>query len=179
LIALWAELRRVVLASDYEWVESLRGNNDQQDDFLPRNDQTPFVGSRTMLNQEQGVRGVLAVANELFFLLARSDRAAFDWSVDLSVGVSTTVEDVSDALASLGGQAFAPWIAEVCASFASFDWRSADAPGLSEEQRLTRRAYRGSGRYVSLREQLMRHVAAQVGDLGAVAAAWTASQARN
>ena len=43
-------------------------------------------------------------------------------------------------------------------SLAKFDWRSSDAPGLTPDDRLRRSAFRGSGGYRVLREELLRHL---------------------
>jgi hypothetical protein len=41
---------------------------------------------------------------------------------------------------------------------ASFDWRSADAPDLSEQDKLIRRAFRGSGGYAALRGEIIKYL---------------------
>lgn len=157
LISIWNALRQSIVESDYQWIESIV-RPEGQETFI--NDPLEaFSGTRTMLNQEQGVRGVLSVANEIFFSLAQISPDIFEFETQIVAGISTTAEDVTLALSEFQGSPLHARIVEFGAALATFDWRSADAPGLSDDQRLLKRAFRGSSGYVALREQLFRHIA--------------------
>lgn len=157
LISLWSAIRRAILERQYEWVEQLMRLNGQE--TLDPDPIHAFTGNRTMLNQEQGVRGVLAVANEIFFGLAQLKSELFDFDTRIVAGAATTPEDVSIALDELSGSELLERISDFGAAIAGFDWRSADAPGLTDGERMLKRAFRGSSGYVALREQLFRHLA--------------------
>lgn len=166
LIALWSEIESTI-PEDAEWATALRGEG--VEDLVDEVINLAFSGPKTMLNQEQGVRGVLAVANDILFAIAQSDRETFEWGSDSEVPSKTVREDVEQELAILKRAPLWKILTDLSQAIASFDWRSSDAPGLSKDQQLIRRAYRGGGGYVALRGQLMEHIAAQQSAIGGVA----------
>ncbi len=170
LIILWDEIRSAVLSGNHGWVRELTQPGGQQS--IADEAEMAFVGTRTMLNQEQGVRGVVAVANEVFFSLAQRNPELFAIDSQLLPGVATTVEDVSVALAELRGSPLETLIQEAAVGIAGFDWRSADAPDLDDDLRLLKRAFRGSGGYVALREQLFGHLSQGTGPIAEAASAF-------
>lgn len=169
LISLWKAIEGSARRGGHTWVGALKREYAAKDRERETNLADPFVGRRTMLNQEQGLRGVLSVANDILYRRAARKRAAFDWEPPESIGTSTTVDDVSLALSELPTTAFSSFVAALGKGLASYDWRSSDAQGLTDNQRLTKRAFRGSGGYVALREQLMLHLSRQEGAVGGVA----------
>lgn len=156
LVELWSIIEKAVVAGP-PWSKALLENIDQ--DLLDGGLKPAFNGQRTILNQEQGVRGVLSVANDFLVYLAREDRAAFDRISEIEAQSQSTVEDVSDALVELRRMKIARLLNLLAQEMATFDWRSADAPGLSDDERFSRRAYRGSSGYVALRQKLTAHLA--------------------
>lgn len=167
LILLWEGVKVSILRDQHGWVEELTRPNGQ--DTIDPDPVHAFIGNRTMLNQEQGVRGVLAVANEIFFSIAKLNPELFDFETRIIPGAATTPEDVSVALSEITRSALAQQIADFGTQIAGFDWRSADAPSLTDEERLLKRAFRGSSGYVALREQLYRHLAAGPKEIAGVA----------
>lgn len=168
LITLWNAIEAAVCNSEFDWVASLIQPDGQQ--TLVASTDVAFTGSRTMLNQEQGVRGVLAVANEIFFSLAQLRPELFELSTRIVAGVATSPEDVTTAIAEFEGAELKRLISGFAEAIAEFDWRSADAPGLDEQSRLMKRAFRGSSGYVALREQLFLHLAKAPNDIARIAA---------
>jgi hypothetical protein len=163
LITLWNGIAQAVNGVDAPWAMALR---EEAEEALIKKDVIPeFSGNKTMLNQEQGVRGVLSAANELFFHLATLNRPLFEWSTKAIGGGETSLDDVSQAIGELAEHRLSAPLTEFGQSIASFDWRSADGPNLTEQQRLLKRAFRGSGGYVALREQLQSHMQQQQGAL--------------
>lgn len=159
LIAIWVSIRDAVINNVHDWVDQLLSSGGQA--RLDNDATEAFAGNRTMLNQEQGVRGVLAVANEIFFSLARLKPELFQIETRVVPGTATTPEDVAHALAELKASDLFQSIEIFGSSLAGFDWRSADAPGLDEDQRLLKRAFRGGSGYVALRQQLFKHLTVQ------------------
>lgn len=167
LIVLWKEIRQAIIQIKYDWVEQLTRPNGQE--TLTDDPVEAFIGNRTMLNQEQGVRGVLAVANDIFFSLAKTKPEIFEFETKIIAGTATSPEDVSIALNELENSQLFERIKDFALGIAGFDWRSADAPGLSDDQRMLKRAFRGSSGYVALREQLFRHLAVGPKEIAEVA----------
>lgn len=171
LVTLWDAIKNAVCNPELDWVKPLIGPNGQQTPEPSSSSEIAFTGPQTMLNQEQGVRGILAVANEIFFSLARDSLALFEFNTSIVAGVATTPEDVTTALDELNGTELKALIISFAEAIAKFDWRSANAPGLNDQLKLEKRAFRGSSGYVALREQLLLHIAKAPNNLiGTVAA---------
>jgi hypothetical protein len=168
LMRLWSWIRSGVISGDHDWVQGLVRPEGQ--DTLDGSAEQAFVGTRTMLNQEQGVRGVLAVANEIFFSLAQLRPELFEIETVVVAGVATSSADVAVALSELAASPLDLLIKQFATCIASFDWRSADAPGLDDQMRLLKRAFRGSSGYVALRQQLYEHLMRAPAPLGDIAA---------
>jgi len=168
LINIWNAIKAAVSNVQLPWVAPLLQPDGQQD--MDTSSNIAFLGPRTMLNQEQGVRGVLAVANEIFFSLAQRRPDLFELDTDIEAGVTTTPHDVTTALSEFEGSELRELITGFAQAIAEFDWRSADAPGLDEQSRLVKRAFRGSSGYVALREQLFSHLSKAPGEIAMIAA---------
>ena len=126
-----------------------------------------------MLNQEQGVRGILSISNDLLFAKAVRDRSEFEWEVLIEEGGTTANSDVTEAINSLSKHPLSTTLTELAIGLSTFDWRSANAPNLDEDAKLTKRAFRGSGGYVALRDQIAKHLATEgKGEIAELAAAW-------
>jgi DGQHR domain-containing protein len=170
LIDLWHRINKHIEDEEPRWAKALRSReNAGLRDRAARED--PFSGTRTILNQEQGLRGVLWVANQILYAEASEDRALFEWEMDEDVGTSTTIDDVTVALANLRKRKLSRFVQDLADALSEFDWRTAEAPKLTDHQRLVKRAYRGSGGYVALRDQLLAHIAKYDGPAGERAAA--------
>jgi len=167
LIDFWTRLRGSVTEAPEEWVAKLLGLQAHED--VGERSIAAFEGKQTMLNQEQGVRGVLSVLNEICFEYAKTDRSLFQWKLFFDEETEISDEDVTLAMASLAEQPFASFSQSIADGMAKFDWRSSDAPNLNDDERLIKRAFRGSGGYVELRGRLLRTVAADDSPAGQVA----------
>lgn len=161
LIFLWQEIEKAVAGCDYKWAESLRKHSaDKKRDAA-------FFGSFTLLNQDQGVRGALFATNDL--CVVSSDQLALaDWFLEESDAVPDT-QRITVALESLGKQRGAVFLRQTAAALAKYDWRSASFPGISEQERLAKMAFRGSGGYTELKKQLVTLLQAQPGLVGQAA----------
>jgi len=160
LIALWNDLKEVVGRSQQPWALALRS----EEPSLLYDCDRAFEGSKTILNQEQGVRGVLSVGNDLLFALARQDYDLFHWDGEVDAGASTTVEDVQTELEIFKSTRLSRAVREIGEALGSFDWRAASAPGhWEQEEHLARLAFRGSGGYTLFRRMLLEHLRKQGG----------------
>jgi hypothetical protein len=158
LIHVWNDLEEKIKDHNPAWAQILRKHSQ-----LPITD-TPdpaFIGNHSLLNTDQGVRGVLYVTNDLCFLAAE-DLALADWAEE-DVDSATSDAAISKSLGKLRKIEAAAFVSEINNALALFDWRTSSAPGLSEDERLRKAALRGSGGYKELRKQLLFAIAAGEG----------------
>lgn len=157
LIFVWRKIRDAIRDTKLDWATALRPEEPQEP--MENGDDPAFAGPYTLLNTDQGVRGVLYVTNDLCFVMADKLKLR-DWA---NPDASATDEDaVSSALDSFNGEdELKAFLSEVAESLAKYDWRTASAPGLSEYDHSQKLVFRGSGGYRELRRQLLRHLAGQ------------------
>ena len=156
LIALWSGLADAIEASDEEWAKHLREGTPH--DGTPPGQDPAFAGRFSMLATDQGVRGFLQVCNDISYQLRR-DVAFSDWQRPTSAE-ATDHEEVSAALKELREQdSIRIVIDDLTRDIASFDWRSAVTPGLSEPEQNRQGRYRGGSGYKQVRLQLLHHLA--------------------
>ena len=77
---------------------------------------------------------------------------------------------VESALNSIADEPVDEFLESLSNSLATFDWRTAAAPGLTPTERTLKSAFRGSGGYRQLREHLLRHIVTQPGEPASAAA---------
>ncbi|BCG92586.1 DGQHR domain-containing protein [Mesorhizobium sp. 131-2-1] len=170
LIALWKGVAAAVENGDAEWIRSFASDLELELGLRPAGVEA-FLGPFTMLNQEQGVRAVLAVANDILFALATSNRDDFDIADSYSApGEFADQSTITQLIEDLEGTPLEAHIEALSRSIAEFDWRSSQMPELSTEQRLRAAAFRGSGGYALLRDEVLRFIAQRDGELKQVAA---------
>ena len=164
LITAWKLLAEAVEGTHSEWALAAREKESKHGTV----DTDPaFSGSFSLLATDQGVRGYQHVVNDLVYIRHQPlglanwyDQGDIDdMSADNIVEVAKTIpSSVRD---------FLEGIAE---GLATYDWRTSRFPGLSEDQRLAKAAFRGSGGYKELRDQLVGHLKAAPSDAVAGAA---------
>ena len=160
IIQLWTDLLEAI------------GNNDKQ--FWIRaykkDPQRAFNDKTSWLNQDQGVRAVLAIANDVFFAGARLWRLD-RWHFPEHSENETSVEEVDAAIEGLRNTAFRQRMVELANGLSCFDWRSLEGPGVKgdEDIEVRKRSYRGSGGYAALREDVLRTIAEDDTQVGHIA----------
>ena len=179
LIVMGRKLHQAIAESYEPWAESLRDAHDAwlQDNPLepdPLEGKEPaFYGQHTLLNQDQGIRGALHITNDLCFVEA--DELRLDEWARQHYASSSDEEAVTAAAEELEQLPAGRFLERIAQSLASYDWRTSSAPGLSDQERTVKAAFRGSGGYKVLRIQLLRHVVDQ-GDALATTAASVAEK---
>ncbi len=156
LILMGQKVRDAVAESDYDWAEILReeaGDSEEED--------PAFYGANSLLNTDQGVRGLLFVTNDLCYVLAE-ELALEDWFSFTSSGADDQ-DAVNHALEELLQHPVADFLDELSSGLAEFDWRTSAAPELSEEERVLKATYRGGTGYRELRRQLLGHLLNRAG----------------
>lgn len=153
LISAGKLLRIAVKNSNEDWCIDLR---ERAQDQLFQKD-AAFYGKHSLLNSDQGIRAYLYIINDFCYYQAEK-LDLFSWSSES--GSATDQGEVLTALKSLEAMAMlTDFINSISLSLAKFDWRSSNAPGLTEDQRLHQAAFRGSSGYGMLRQELIRHLA--------------------
>lgn len=164
LIMIWHELRDAIRNVNAPWARSLRDN-----DEIPKDDPA-FYGRYALLSTDQGVRGVLALANDFFFMQS-DDLHLKDWAPPPNVeSAATDADRVKAHLKTLAGHPSTVYWREVASALARYDWRTSSFPGLSRPEQTTKAALRGAGGYRELRLQLLEHLVASTGRVKASAA---------
>jgi DGQHR domain-containing protein len=161
LIAVWRETKKAIHDSEAKWALVLRGDSDAEIDAA-------FEGPYTLLDQDQGVRGLLHVTNDICWV-HHEQLALADWQTDDLDSGQEDDDVIRDHLKSLSKQPVAKFIKEASQILAEFDWRTANAPQLSEKDRQAKLVFRGSGGYSEFRRQLLKHLADYEGDVGTAA----------
>lgn len=150
LIYIGQQMRESIKSQNEAWMKALR-DSDQQDLF---NLYDPaFYGKYTLLNTDQGIRGLLTITNDLIFANA-DDLKLEKWLLDIDTS-EISESTIKIALDSIEKQPFAEIIKNMCNYLAKYDWRTSSAPGLSEEERTAKSVFRGGSGYGELRSQLL------------------------
>lgn len=167
LIFLWKCLQDAIRQKTDGWASKLREDNGPQMDFQDGHD-LAFAGPKTLLNQEQGVRGFSLALNDL--LWTQATRLGLNlWICDDVDGGETRDEDIDACFESINSENFATPIRDAISSLSEFDWRSYDAKSLSKEEAQLKAGYRGTGGYSRIRISLLEVIAQQKTDLGTAA----------
>ncbi|MDP2139278.1 MAG: DGQHR domain-containing protein [Gammaproteobacteria bacterium] len=140
-------LKRNITNSKHAWMNPLRESGDVEEGL-----DAAFYGSKTLINQDQGIRVFLHAINDLCYVNA-DELGLAEWG-DTEEN-SDDIEKIKSSFKSLKKSQIGEFIEQVTEQLAEFDWRASDAPGLSEDDRLKKAAFRGSGGYKELRRQLL------------------------
>lgn len=171
LLTAWKTLAREIREADEPWMKSLvAADVPMDDDLFPSNiyDDPTFTSSGSLLATDQGVRGFQSIVNDLLYIRHRElELQKWRDDSDFSDVTPDAVTAMSAEFEALPAYAF---LVDLCRSLSTFDWRSSSAPGLSEDERRNRAAFRGSGGYKELRNELARHLQSHaIGDVRSAA----------
>ena len=145
-------VRRAIASIDAEWATALRHPDHDSDTDLA------FVGHHNLLNQDQGIRTLMQVINDLFYVNA-DELQLHSWHGPQDSS-SDGHEIISEAIRLFSQErkvnTFMKLLAE---AISSYDWRASGYPGLSALERTHKASFRGSGGYRELRRDLLAHLA--------------------
>lgn len=156
-------LRDALYVCKEPWAKSLRDVTTQ----AGKEKDAAFYGPYTLLTSDQGIRGLLYVANDLCYVRAQELQLDI-WEIDGGAAAADG-DAVKRALISLGKQRAAVFLGQVAEGLAKYDWRTSSFPDLSDDERIRKAALRGSGGYRELRQDLLRHLAGEKKDVGKAA----------
>ena len=153
LIVMGQMIKDSIKETDELWTRALR----EQEKPSPEGEDLAFFGRDTLINQDQGIRILLQVVNDLCFIRA-DELALYDWGGDRE-----EEEDQKQITASIHSlqkkEKIIAFLKELSDSLATYDWRASSGPGLKEEERTRKAAFRGSGGYKELRRDVLKHIA--------------------
>lgn len=154
-------LQKAVDLTESHWALHLRKISDQR--LFADDDDPAFYGPHSLLSTDQGIRGFLAITNDILFVLA-DDLKLTKWHG--TQGVSATDESaVTTELKSIRKQKFSSTISDIASALATYDWRTSSTPELSDKERKNQSIYRGSGGYKQLRADLLIHIGSRKGTI--------------
>ena len=147
ILEFWILLKKCIDEGKHDWIELYHDE-----------DKDAFTDKSSILNQDTGIRAVHAILNDIFFYRVEA-WGLHEWYFGTVDKTSITGEDIKEATLSLQGTKFHSFLRHVAVSMARFDWRSLDGPKvrLSEDE-ITKRAYRGSGGYTVLINNVLAHI---------------------
>ena len=163
LILLGRLIQDAIRSSDELWMQALRespysANTPTTEDFA-------FLGPDNLLNSDQGVRAILQVANDLCFINA-DDLDLHGWG-GTRYHEESDFGEITNSINSLKKQpTICSFLDQLSTQLATYDWRSSRAPSLSDEARIHKAAFRGSGGYKELRRDVLLHLAQTQGVIG-------------
>jgi DGQHR domain-containing protein len=162
LIFLGEKLKSAIATdTGLEWAEKLRKEEmDPQVSIFetPEEDirkDAAFYGKSSLLNQDQGIRALFQIFNDMFFIASQQEIDLEHWEgVDELEGEDEQIGLVVDSFGR--NESISSFADMLCASLAQYDWRSSSAEGLTDEQEREKSGFRGSGGYQQLRKSVLK-----------------------
>ena len=171
LIYAWKTLENNINNIQYPWANILRKAEEHttiNESSIPRD--LAFSGSETLLNTDQGVRGVLYIVNDIFYYRAANEELDLDsWCYEQEL-TGDWKEDIPNALELLkSDKHISDLMSDIMEILAKFDWRTVKADGLNKDEKVLKLALRGSGGYKELRRQILEFLIQEDGYIGETA----------
>ncbi len=137
----------------HEWAGKLR----EQATAETSGRDSAFFGNHSLLNQDQGIRAVLHITNDLCYLKA-NDLGLGAWGVDGSLDESGEHQVTNSVRSLRKHQQILNFLQELAQEMAAYDWRASSAPSLTDQDKTLKGAFRGSGGYRELRRHVLIHL---------------------
>ena len=151
LIYVGNTLRKAIEQTEEEWAVELRNR------VTSEAGDAAFFGQHNLLNQDQGIRTLLQVTNDLCYLEA--DELGLIDVIPLEGFKQTSHKTMSEAIKEFEtNQKLACFIGKLSEDLAKYDWRASGCPGLTEAERTLKASFRGSGGYSQLRRNVLERL---------------------
>jgi DGQHR domain-containing protein len=164
LILIWDEIAKALSTEntkegDLVWVDKIRAEITQLSIFekdleLDRS----FVSKNSNLSRDQGVTGVLAFANDFFYVLANEsnlDFNEFEWDRDIDER-QIDATSIDWAIDKFKNHELYNYVQAFANEVIKLDWRTSAAEFDDENERDLQKKYRGSGGYREIRNDLLK-----------------------
>lgn len=153
-------LAEAIKKTNSEWAKKIRSAGTAN---LHSNYDVAFTSPKSLLNTDQGIRGFLYIINDLNAFYA-SELKLHEW-VDQSL-TEPSYESVNQHLKEIAKLDVADYLKIIGILLSSFDWRTADAveknvDARDDDTKRKKSAYRGSGGYKLIRQDLLEHLKSQ------------------
>jgi DGQHR domain-containing protein len=158
-------LKDAIASTNQQWARALRSQHISQLSSESRD--LAYSGPNTLINQDQGIRAFLHVINDLCY--EKADELALGRWGRTTNSDQDIDKQVAEAVGSLRKTMCGKFLKAIADGLSTYDWRASDAPGLKEDERLLKAAFRGSGGYKELRKQLLQHLASGAANVAGVA----------
>ena len=163
LLELWMSLADDLKATTGKWAQVLRAVQEPT-----AYGDAALTSPQSLLSTDQGVRGVLAVTNDL--CVVRADELGLSsWTAD-TVPEEIFHAELSEAITEVRALPLGSYIRAITASLAKWDWRTSAAPGLTQSQQRERARFRGGTGYREIRLELLQHLSSTADETVADAA---------
>ena len=161
IVEFWALLKKGIEDGKHDWIQLYR-----------KQGKDAFADKSSLLNQGMGVRAAHAVLNDIFFYRVE-EWGLNAWQFGIEDKTMTTENDILDAILSLRETDFHCHLEHTADAMKGFDWRSVDGPDVksSNNDEMTKRAYRGSGGITVLMNNVVAHISEHAERTVAAAAA--------
>lgn len=163
IIVFWQKLENIINESSYKWTEKLRSVEKNSKVIKDPTRDNAIVSKDSLLATDQGVRALMLIFNKMsinyYEKCEQEDDNPFkNWVMDAwSSEEGINDEQLNDAIENMPEEILA-WVEKQALSLSSFDWQNSSAPGLSDEEKLKKSAYRGSTGYTWLFKHVEEHV---------------------
>ncbi|WP_446830480.1 DGQHR domain-containing protein [Candidatus Foliamicus sp.] len=151
LIFIGNALRDAIAETKEDWAVELRTR------LATEAGDPAFFGQHNLLNQDQGIRTLLQVTNDLCYQAA--DELGLDDVIPmggLQQSSHRTMHETIKVFAE--NERLGRFIGALAQELAKYDWRASGCPGLTDEQRTLKASFRGSGGYNELRRSVLMHL---------------------
>lgn len=154
-------IRDEVKNCNEDWAIDLREGNGGNIEVC---EDLAFCGQHTLLNTDQGTRGLLYVTNDLCYI-NEQELELENWYFDIDES-APDMETVDHALESIKNQKFGNFLNKIAEVLSKYDWRTSGAKGLNEEIRQLKARFRGAGGYKEIRVDLIKYLESDEGEVG-------------
>ncbi|WP_374220889.1 DGQHR domain-containing protein [Nocardioides sp. SYSU D00038] len=154
LVACWRAMDDAVADCDESWATELRDLQAEGD--LDSVADPAFASPYSMLASDQGVRPLMGLFNDLSYAATQALKLR-QWRVGQVVD-DLNPDEVSRIVEEFSEQPASSFLTKIAEGLATYDWRSSKAPGLDDDIRGRKLAFRGSSGYKELRRQLLDHL---------------------
>jgi len=166
LIVAGQVIRDAISQVDEPWAKALR--EQKIPNLFDEGDDIAFYGPNSLINQDQGIRILLQVLNDLLYV--RADALALhEWGGQQGEDRSDEAQISASATSLRKKTKIMRYLKQIAKSLATYDWRSSDGPALSDEDRMLKASFRGSGGYKELRKHVLKHIASKRDDVAKAA----------
>jgi DGQHR domain-containing protein len=152
VVLMWNLLRDSIKSSNEKWATAIRR---EETTLFHANEDKAFYGKFSMINSDQGVRGIMMVINDMCFLFSKN--ISFDIQAEISLEEESVDEkELGEMIKLFHKHELYNYLSEIASVLSIFDWRTSSIPGLNDNEKKSQLVYRGGSGYKELRLDLLK-----------------------